>query len=340
MTVAEGVSTYRPPELKDLPGFSVQEVRVAGNRGACGGVEMTLAVVKQIMDVVPPGVKIWTTNTPVNFPPVFEQYGERLRNAKGDISQVPDRAVLIISAHGSPPEVFSEAKRKGIFVIDTTCPFVLNEQEKVRQAAADGVPSIFLGEENHPETIGVKGQVAPEAVTVFDPSKPIPNVAIPDGARVFAKTTNDPEQTTRAIEELMVINPNIDASKAHSCYALRNRYTAGNSLVRDVDFWLVVGDQSSHNARGITGIAAKGRNVPSSLVRGPEDIDWSAFGPGIELVGVSAAASVPEEYTQRVLDPFRQLGISVVELAQTIPEAYRMFRLPEAQIAALRQTYT
>lgn len=336
MAIEAGLSHSPKPEVPNS--FSVREVRVAGNRGACGGVEMTLAVVNQVMQVVPPDVDVWTTHNPVNFPPAFEKYGERLKSAKGDISQIPNGAVLIISAHGAPPAMFDEARTRGMIVIDTSCPFVLNEQEKVRQAAADGVPSIFLGEENHPETIGVRGQVAPEAITVFDPSQRIPNVPISDGARVFAKTTNDPEQTTAAIEELQQINPTIDASQAHSCYALRNRFASGRQLVGDVDYWLVVGDRSSHNARGIESLAIRG-DIPHDLIRGPEDINWSRFRPDIKIVGVSAAASVPEEYTQRILVPFRHLGVTIREMPQVITEAYRMFRLPQAQLEALQQRY-
>lgn len=330
----------RKPVLRpEIPrDFSVHEVRLAGNRGACGGVEMTLAVISQLMEIVPVGVTIWTTHMPVNFPPVFERYGDRLKNVNGNISQVPDGDTLVISAHGAPKEIYDQAQGRGIKLVDTSCPFVLDEHNKVIKAEADDVPSIFLGEETHPETIGVRGQVAPDAITVFDPSKPIPNVPISDGARVFAKTTNDPAQTEKRLEELRVINPTIDISEAHSCYALRNRFAAGKKLVREVDYWLVVGDETSHNAKGIRDISLN-VDIPHQLVRGPKDIDWSVFGLGTELVGVSSAASVPEKYTQSVLDSFRALGVPIREMEQVIPEAYRIFRLPEAQIEILRQMY-
>lgn len=279
MTKAEVGITYRPPDLKDLPGFSVQEVRVAGNRSTCGGVEMALAAVSQIMDIVPQDVDVWTTHNPVNFPPAFEKYGTRLRNAQGDLSQVPDGAILIISAHGASPKIFDEAKQRNMLVINTTCSIVNDDQKQIRETAAAGIPSIFLGEKTHPETIGMQGQVDSEAITIFDPSQEIGNVSIPDGARIFAKTTNDPEQTDTRIEELLAINPTIDITKARSCYALRHRFAAGKALIRDVDFWLMVGDKSSHNARGLKSLA-ESRNIPSALVRGPEDIDWNVFGTG------------------------------------------------------------
>jgi 4-hydroxy-3-methylbut-2-en-1-yl diphosphate reductase len=332
-------SSRRPVPKPEVPqDFSVREVRLAGNRGACGGVEMTLEAVRQIFEIVPPQVTVWTTNTPINFPLAFERYGKRLKSANGDMSVVPDKSVFIISAHGASPEVFEEANQREMIIIDVTCPLVRDEQEKVREAKKAGAHIIFLGEEKHPETVGIKGQVPTETITVLDPSKPIPDTQIPDGSKVFAKTTNDPEQTAVAIEQLRTINPSIDASEAHSCYALRNRYAAGKALIGNVDYWLVVGDQTSHNAKGIRDIAL-GVNLPHQLVRGPEDIDWSVFGLGTELVGVSSAASVPEEYTQRVLDSFRSLDVPIREMEQEIPETHRVFRLPEAQIEILRQMY-
>lgn len=339
MIKAEKISGYRPPELKNLPNFNVKEIYVAGNRGVCGGVEMTLAAVSQIMEIVPKHLDIYTTNTPVNFPPAFEKYGERLKSVNGDISKVPDGAILIISAHGASPQVFEETKQRKIFAIDTTCPLVLNEQEKVKEAAKENFHTIFLGEDQHPETIGIKGQISSDQITVFDPSKPIPSVSIPDGARIFAKTTNDPEKTLAMIKDIQRLNPNTDASRAHSCYALRNRFAAAKTLVKDVDYWLVVGDQSSHNAKGLRSVADGQKQIPSALVRGPEDINWNDFNYQIKIIGVSAAASAPEEHTQKTLDAFRQLGVNVVELAQEIPEAYRMFRLPQIQIDELKQRY-
>ena len=322
------------------PGFNVQEVRVAGNRGTCGGVNMSLAVVKQIMEIVPCDIDVWTTNTPVNFPPAFAQYGERLKVADADLATVPDRSVLIVSAHGSPPDVFDKAKRKDLFVIDTTCHFVKKEQEEVRKTAAAGIPIIYLGEENHPETRGIQGQVKKEEIMVFNPNTPIPEDAlIPDGAKLFVKTTNDPEKNIQRASELQK-RAEIDISRILPCYALNGRYAAGKPLAQNVDFWLVVGDKTSNNARGLKALATTDtRIIPSALVASPEEINWSDFTPEIKIVGVTAAASAPEEFTQRVLDVFRHLGINVVELPKVIRENPTIFRLPKEQLEALKQRF-
>lgn len=327
----------RRPEVPS--GFSLQEVKVAGNRGACGGVEMTFAAVDKVMSIVPEHVSVWTTNHPVNFPPAFERYGDRLRNAQGDISAVPDNSVCIISAHGFEPKAIAKARERGVVFIDTTCAFVHNEHTKVIRAEADRVPSFFLGEENHPETRGVVGQVAEGAITVFDPTKPIPEgTIIPDGTRVFAKTTNDPEHTAARLAEIKAINDKADTSQAESCYALENRHAAGKKLIVRVNAWMVVGDESSHNAKGIRD-TAMGVDIPRYLVRGPEDIDWEWFGPSIQRLGVSAAASVPEDFVQQTLEPFRLLGVPIVEMPQTVEEKHRIFMIPKAQIAVLQAMY-
>lgn len=321
------------------PGFNVQEVRVAGNRGACGGVEMTLAAVKQVMEAVPPTVDVWSTNTPVNFPPAFEQYGERLKIADYALSNVPDGSILIVSAHGAPPSLYDQARERDLFVIDTTCPVVLDEQKQVKKAAAAGISIVYLGEKGHPETRGIEGQVKPEEITVFDPSTPIPQDArIPNGAKLFVKTTNDPEKNTQRAQELAVL-ATIDASRILPCYALKSRYAAGKPLIEGVDFWLVVGDGSSNNANGLRALA-DARGIPSAIVGKPGQIVWSNFTPEIKIVGVTAAASTPEDFTKKILDTFRQLSVKVVELAQVIPETPRMFRLPKPQLQALKERYS
>jgi len=101
-----------------------------------------------------------------------------------------------------------------------------------------------------------------------------------------------------------------------------------------VDFWIVVGDKSSNNARGLRDLAIE-KQIPSSLIGKPEEIDWSVFTPNIRIIGLTAAASTPEEFTQRALDEFRLLGIHVVELPQVMEEIPRIFRMPRKQLAAL-----
>lgn len=327
-------------QIPDVPpGFNVQEVRVAGNRGTCGGVEMTLAAVKQVMEVVPQRIDIWSTNQPINFPPVFEEYGERLKIADQNLSNVPDGSILIVSAHGAPPLLYNQAREKDLFVIDTTCPVVLDEQKEVRETAAAGIPIVYLGEDNHPETRGIRGQVDSKAITVFDPSQPIPEDAqIPNGAKLFVKTTNDPEKNAQRAEELS-LHGTIDTSRILPCYALKSRYAAGRLLTADVDYWLVVGDETSNNARGLRDLAMV-RGIPNALIGKPEEINWSDFTPNIRIVGATAAASTPEEFTQKVLNSFRQLGINVVELPQVINETSRIFRLPKMQLEALRQRFS
>lgn len=334
----EVLQSSHSPKPETPQGFSVREVRVAGNRATCGGVESALLAVDLVMKAVPQDINVWTNNNPVNFPKAFAQYGDRLRIVNKDMSEVPDESVFIVSAHGAPPPTFQEAADKGLFVVDTTCPYVSDAQEKVIEAEADGVHSVFIGEAKHPETIGVKGQVDEEHITIFDPTQETEGLSIPDNSRVFAKTTNDPEETNKAIRQLQKINPTIDASKAHSCYALKNRFLSGKQAVKQADFWLLVGDPSSHNARGLTHIGAS-RKIPAALVRGPEDIDWSWFGPSIEIVSASGAASVPEKFIQEVIAPFRILGIPIIELPKAVKESYRRFKLPTSQIEAVRQQF-
>lgn len=335
---------YIPPERSDLPNFNVERIKLAGNMGTCGGVEMSLEAVDQVMDAVPDSETVWTNNAPVNFPLAFAKYGNRLRVIERDergravLSSIPDGSVFIVSAHGAPPMTFEEAREKNLLIIDTTCALVASEQKKVRDAHSAGFHTVFIGKPDHPETVGVRDQVPEGSIIIIDPKLDTFDTTIPDNSKVFAKTTNEHAVNERVIEKLRVINPTIDASDAHSCYALRNRFASAYQAIEGADFWLMVGDESSDNAKGLRDIGPK-RNIPSALITGPEEIDWNWFTKDVRIVGVSAAASVPEKFTHRILLPFRYLHVKIERLPQAIQENYRMFRLPNDQIEALRQRY-
>ncbi len=341
------LETGQGPLPKDIlprvePGrLSLEEIRLAGNRGTCMGVRATLKAVEQVMDIVPEDRKVYTTNTPVNFPEAFAKYRDRLVSIEGDLSRIEeDDAVLIYAAHGVTQKMRNEVRNRDILAIDTTCRIVLDEQLTVREAAEKGQHVVFIGEEKHPETIGVKGQVDEDQITIVDPDQGIGNITIPDNSLVLAKTTYAPSYTQATIRQIQVINPTVDATRAHSCYAVRNRQIAANQMIESVDFWLVVGDKSSHNSRELKKVGPR-RKVPAALITGPEHIDWSWFNEEIRRLGVSSGASVPEEFTQRVLQPFRDLGIPVIELPQAVEEKEdSMFRLPKDDINALKARFS
>lgn len=329
-----------PRETRDLPSTGIETVYVAGNRGTCGGVNMTLESVRQVMDTVDGREPVYTNYFPVHFPPAFKDFVERgLVNVQGDLSKVPDGAVLIVSAHGAPPPTFEEAGRRGLFVIDTTCALVAHEHELVKRAEAEGKHVLLIAEPNHPETIGVMGQVRPENITLIDPAKGIEDgMELPQTGVLYSKTTLSPREINPIKDELASTRPGIDSSRSTICYATHNRQLAmQQQLVSVADFLIVVGSELSHNARELRKIGEEA-NKPSVIVDGAENIDWNWF-IGVKKVGVTSAASVPERFTQDVLQPFRDLSIPIEELAQIIPEQERMFRLPQSQLDALKQRY-
>lgn len=302
-----------------------EQVLVAGNRGACGGVNMAIDAVDIVMKIVPPESEVFVSHAPVNFRPAFEKYGDRLRNVGGDISRVPDGGNFIISAHGAPPEIYEEAERRGITVIDTTCAIVKDEQRRIVKDVDSGHHVIFIGEEDHPETIGIRAQVS-DGITVLDPRRIKPLEDVPDGAKVYSKTTNTPDDVAEVIRMLRESNPTIDDSQAHQCYATYNRQLAARKLVKIADFWLVVGDVASHNSRMLQRIGVDS-DIPSVMVSRANEVDLEWF-KAVKSLGVTSGASVPEEFTQEILDIFRTQGIPIVMLDQVQKEVDRTFKLP------------
>lgn len=311
---------------REIVGTGPEMVLVAGNRGTCGGVNMALEAVDIVMSMVPTDRSVYVSHSPVNYRPAFERYGERLVNVRGDISAVPDRGDFIVSAHGAPPEVFEEAVRRGITLIDTTCAIVTDEHRQIRKVVADGGHAVFIGEEDHPETVGVRGQVKESEITILDPRKLPLTVVIPDGSTIFSKTTNTPDDVAEAIELITHANPTVDTSRAHQCYATHNRQVAARAMINNVNLWLVVGDTISHNTRQLQRIGVDSK-VPSMMIADANEVDLSLF-KDVKSLGVTSGASVPERFTQEVLEVFRRSGVSVVELEQAVREADRTFKLP------------
>lgn len=337
MTAETGPISDLAPRIEPIRG-NLEEVLLAGNQGTCRGVETALEAVRQVMELVPIGQKVYTTNSPVNFPGAFEQYGDRLKSINGDISLVEDEEVLIGAAHGFTQKLRKEAKKRKIHLIDATCSIVLDEHQKVRTAADNGQHTVFIGEEDHPETIGVRGQVEEDQITVIDPDKGIGDVIIPDGSLVIAKTTYAPSYTAKTVSQIQEINDTVDATRAHSCYAVKNRILSGEQMMDSIDFWLVVGDITSHNSRELKNIGPR-RDTPAALITGPEQIDWNWFNDQVRRLGVSSGASVPKMFTDRVLQPFIELGIPITELPQAVEEKKGRFRLPIEDIDALKARF-
>lgn len=330
---------------KESAPLSVTEVLVAGNRGPCGGVNMTLEAVSQVLEVVEGREPVYTNWDVVHNKPIVERFEKKgLINIKNDWEKIPDHSILILSAHGVPPSAYEIAKQKNLHVIDTTCPLVTRVHALVKRAETEGKHIIYQGKTGHPETLGVMGEIESENISLIEKPEDVDKLNLPKDKEkiIFSQTTlgtdeiKDSQQTLKEKYSNIIIPNRWDI-----CYATDNRQQATEEMLDKnlVDFLLVVGSIHSHNSEELRKKADK-KDIPSVLIDDATKIRRIWFMEKVKKVGVTSGASVLDEYTEGVLDWFRKEGIKPTYLNQVVDEKNITFRLPQTEIDVLSKRWS
>lgn len=329
----------------ELTPLSVTEVLVAGNRGPCGGVNKTIEAVTQVLNIVDGREPVFTNWDIVHNKPIVKRFEEKgLINIKNDWEKIPDNSILILSAHGVSPTAYEVAQQKGLHIIDTTCPLVTRVHSLAKKAERDGSHIIYQGMKNHPETEGVLGEIDPENITLIESAEDAKKLTLPGNTEkiIFSQTTLSTDEISDSQEILREKFPDIVIpSKWDICYATDNRQQAVEEMLekRSIDFLLVVGSSTSHNSQELRK-KADSRDIMSVLIDEQSQIKRIWFTGGAKTIGVTSGASVLEEYTEGVLDWFRNEGIEPTYLDQIVDEKNITFKLPQKEIDNLSRRWS
>ncbi|MCF3935825.1 4-hydroxy-3-methylbut-2-enyl diphosphate reductase [Acuticoccus sp. M5D2P5] len=219
-----------------------------------------------------------------------------------ELSEVPDGAVTIFSAHGVSRVVEREAERRKLPVIDSTCPLVAKVHKQGRRYRADGREVILIGHAGHPEVTGTLGQIDGEVTvvaTVDDVEKlPFDNAA---PLAYITQTTLSVDDTSTVIAALKQRFTNIVGPDTRDiCYATQNRQAAVRGLADVAEVIIVIGASNSSNSTRLAEVAREAGAI-SYLVPDETALE-SAWFDGVTTVGVTAGASAPEVLVQRVVE--------------------------------------
>jgi 4-hydroxy-3-methylbut-2-enyl diphosphate reductase len=233
-----------------------------------------------------------------------------------DISEVPEGALLLYSAHGVSPAIRAKARARKLQTIDATCPLVTKVHLEAIRYARDGYHIVLIGHEGHDEVIGTMGE-APQSITLVETPHDVDALSFPDGAKIayLTQTTLSVEEAGQVINRLELRFPHIEhPPKEDICYATTNRQHAVRELIERVDLLLVLGSQNSSNSRRLKEI---GESVgkPGYLIDGPHELrpEWFV---GVECVLITAGASAPEVVVQETLAHLvEEYGAAVEEVA-------------------------
>lgn len=325
--------------------FPVSELRVAGNYGPCGGVNMALSATHQVLDIVRGREPVYTNWDIVNNVLIMQELKKKgLVNVGNNFDNVPDNSILLFSAHGVPPRFYEIAREKNLLVIDVTCQLVGRVHTLARNAEAAGKHIVYIGVAGHPETMGVMGEVDPQNITLVQKAADVLAVKLPDKPKVvYSQTTLLPREVGELEKSLSEKFPEIEIpSRLDVCYAMYNRQAAVEALLKNgrIDLLLVVGSRHSHNSQELR-LMGDQAGIPSYSVDGPAEIDIKWFPQDIRKVGLTAGASVLDRYTRRVINWFRRrnTGLLVTFEDQVIPEKQMTFAFKRNGLDALKERY-
>ncbi|MBK9119670.1 MAG: 4-hydroxy-3-methylbut-2-enyl diphosphate reductase [Phycisphaerales bacterium] len=301
-------------------------VIVARPRGFCAGVERAIRAVELALEEF--GPPIFVRKEIVHNLHVVNRLRARGATFVEELDEIPAGAVAILSAHGSPPEVYSEALRRGLRVVDATCPLVRKVHVEVSRYVKRGYRIVLIGHAGHDEVIGTMGQAPAETVLV-ETLADVARLALdPQQAGVIlTQTTLSQDDTRELVEALQARFPHLELPPSDDiCYATQNRQNAVKEITDRIDLLLVVGSKNSSNSQRLTEVA-RARGVASYLIDGPDQID-PAWLEGVQTVGVSSGASAPEDIVQGVLAWLERAGLDSLEEVDA-PDEGVTFTLPK-----------
>jgi len=282
------------------------EVWLASPRGFCAGVERAIEIVERALELH--GPPVYVRHEIVHNKRVVETLRAKGAVFVEEVSDVPDGAVTIFSAHGVAEKVEAEAKRRGLPVIDATCPLVSKVHKEGQNHSKKDRQVILIGHEGHPEVEGTQGRI-PGGVLLVTKPEDVAGLKVrdPDMLAYVTQTTLSVDETRDVIDALKQRFPKIVGPDVKDiCYATQNRQQAVRDLSKHVDLLLVVGAPNSSNSNRLREIGSE-LGIPSYLIddAGNLDPDWLN---GVNIVGVSAGASAPEELIQEVIERLGDFG--------------------------------
>ena len=304
------------PPLPLAP-MAVDRVLLAAPRGFCAGVEMAIKALAWMVRVFEPPVYCY--HEIVHNRSVVDRFRQLGVVFVDDVDEVPAGAPLMLSAHGSSPEVVAAAREHGGVVVDAVCPLVTKVHHEVKVRAGKGYTVLYVGHEGHDEAVGTMA-VAPDAVRLVESEQDVDSLDLPPDTPVafLAQTTlsvDDWAGARRTAEERF--SGMWTPGRSDLCFATTNRQSALKAISHEADAIVVIGSSNSSNTVALEKVARAEGCSRVYRVNGPDELPPDLTG----TVGVTAGASAPEELVRAVIDRLALTrGVQVVTL--TTEEEY------------------
>jgi 4-hydroxy-3-methylbut-2-enyl diphosphate reductase len=291
---------------------------LAAPRGFCAGVDRAVLIVEKALEAY--GAPVFVRHEIVHNTHVVNRLADMGAVFVEDETEAPEGAVIVFSAHGSPPEAFDNADARDQTLIDATCPLVTKVHNEARRYAAADKDIVLIGHEGHQEVIGTMGQ-APRSISLVETPDDVDRLEGVDPANVayLTQTTLSMDDTASVVDRLRQRFPLLQQpKKGDICYATTNRQDAVKTLAPKCDLILVVGSDTSSNSKRLVEVALD-HDTPSYLIDDASHIDPTWL-DGVDVVGLTSGASAPELLVDEVIEWFRARGLQDVETVMVVDE--------------------
>lgn len=326
MSTTTASPTATPVALPDPGVPGEKRVVVAAPRGYCAGVDRAVITVEKALERY--GPPVYVRKQIVHNKHVVEDLAARGAIFVDELDEVPAESTVVFSAHGVSPAVRDEATDRELKTIDATCPLVTKVHNEARRFAREDREILLIGHAGHEEVEGTSG-VAPEHITLVQSPAEADRVQVNDPTKVswLSQTTLSVDETMEIVRKLRQRFPLLqDPPSDDICYATSNRQAAVKQIAGHSDLVIVVGSANSSNSVRLVEVALDAGAKASYRVDNASEID-PAWLEGVNSVGVTSGASVPDGLVQGVLEFLRTQGFPVAE-EERLTEENLVFALP------------
>lgn len=296
--------------------MEIDKVLLASPRGFCAGVEMAIKALATMIRAF--GAPVYCYHEIVHNKQVVKRFEDLGVIFINDISEVPPNCPLMLSAHGSAPEVQKQAKARSSYFVDSVCPLVTKVHHEVKVRSQKGYQIIYVGHEGHEEAVGTMS-VSPESTHRVDSAQDIDSLPEFEGdVALLAQTTLSHNDWVEVQEAAMEKYPNMwIPGKSDLCFATTNRQTALKAIVEKCGAIVVVGSGNSSNTLALEKISKEMGCPRVFRISKASELPDNLTG----IVGVTAGASAPEELVQEVLSLLNPKD-GIEEISVTIEDEY------------------
>ena len=278
----------------------LEEIHLAATQGFCAGVASAIEVVEKALKKY--GSPLYVKHEIVHNTAVINDFKKEGVIFIENLSDVPENNVVIFSAHGTAPDEYVKANKRGLRIIDATCPLVSKIHREAVRFSERGVQTVLIGHKGHQELIGTSGYVDQSLLHIIETVDDVSLLNLDESKPIgfLTQTTLSVSDTQLIIKALKERYPNISGPpKADICYATTNRQNAVSDIASVCDIIIVCGSPTSSNSNRLREMS-ESLGVDSYIIDTVAELDFSWF-DNKRRCGITSGASVPKKIVDDVV---------------------------------------